>query len=464
MVAIPLAYGASVRDVGRFPEFVTQNMFVEKTPSNQANGLALVGRAGLEAFATAGVGPIRAVFQRSGVFNGDVLVVSGSTLYRVTMGAVVTAATGTVPGAGRVRIDCGPNGTVDEARIACGEDGICLFDGTTVSQEDFPDDAGVDDILFLRGFWIAIRRGTQTLYSRVPGDLVWDPITYTAAEYKPDLAIALESLGDTLMVFGATTMEPFALTGNATNPVEPYGGNAQDVGCRSRDAVVSFVDAVFSVGDDCAVYKFTPGKQVISDPGLAERIRKTSASDLRAWGYVQDQQAFYILSLSGETWVYADGVGWAKWKSKDYDYFRGHLGANVSGRVIAADSLPASGQLWRVTPEKLTDNGEEIERIASGYIEVKGGKVACNNVRLNCAVGHAPLTGQGSAPLVGLSISDDGINWDAYMWRSLGPLGKYGTEVRWNGLREMKAPGRHFRFKTTDPTIVRFSDARMNEL
>jgi hypothetical protein len=465
MTRILLAQGAGVRDVGRFPEFATLNMILEQTSSDQETGVALIGRPGQDEFADTGGGPSRAVFKKAGLFGGDWLVVHGQTLFRISTSATVVAAVGTIPGTGRVRIAAGPNADGDsEARIVNG-DAIYLFDGTTVTQEAFPDDAGVTDILYIRGFWIAIRTGTQQLYSRVPGDTVWDPITFTSAEYQPDLAVALAALGDTVIVLGETSTEPFALTGTAANPIEPYGGSAQDVGVRNRDTVISFAGAVWAVGNDCSVYKFTPQGRKVSNPGIAERIRKTSAADLRMWGFTQDEHAYVVVTLSDETHVYDDtNDRWQRWRSNGYNFFRGHLGVEVSGKVLCADALPSSGLLWLLNPEKLTDAGDEIERMVSGYVEVKGGSVSCNNVTLRCAVGVGTATGQGVNPRVGMSYSDDdGRTWDEWMWRDLGKVGKYETEVRWNSLGTIKAPGRHFRWRITDPVQVRITDARMNE-
>ena len=118
MTQIPLAYGAADRRVGDFPKLETVNMFAE-TPASDPKSLSLVGRAGLEALAVVGDGPIRAIFQRAGLFDGDALVLSGSTLARVTKSGAVTAFTGTVAGEGRVSIDAGPGvGGVSECRIA----------------------------------------------------------------------------------------------------------------------------------------------------------------------------------------------------------------------------------------------------------------------------------------------------------------------------------------------------------
>lgn len=465
MSQIPLSYGSNARHVGRFPELVTTNFFAEIAPSQQLGGLAMIGRAGLEAFASVGVGPIRAVFQKAGLFNEDTLVLSGTRLYRVTAAGVPTMMSGTVSGSGRVAIDAGPdvNG-VSEARIANGA-GVYLFNGATVSAETFPNAAGVSDVLYIRGFWVAIRTNTQQIYSRVPADTVWTPLTFTSAEYKTDLAVGLETLGDTVLVFGETSMEPFALTGTAVNPLAPYPGSAQDVGCRNRDTIVGFNDAVFSVGNDCAVYKFTPQKTVISDNGLAERIRLTAATDLRAWGYLQDQHAFYILTLTDETWVYDDATKlWSKWASLGYNYFRAHIGAEVSGRIIAGDAINTSGQLWKVTPELLSDDDQAVERVATAFFEIREGRTVCANVTLICARGYGPESGQGSDPEVGMRYSDDeGANWSSWRFRSLGLTGKHAIKVRWNLGDAMKPPGRLFQFKVSDPTIVRISDARVNE-
>lgn len=460
---VPFAHGSADRRVGDFPPLVTQNFFAE-TPASDPASKVLIGRAGLEDFATAGSGPIRAVFQRAGLFSGDAIVLSGQTLYRVSSAAVVTAFTGTVAGTTRVSMDAGPGvAGVSELRIATGTE-VYLASGTTVAAEAFPDSAGVTAVLYIRGFWIAIRADTQVLYSRVPGDIVWDPITFTSAEYKPDKAVGLTRLGDTVLVFGETSLEPFALTGTALNPIEPYGGSAQDVGCRARDTIVNMGDGVFAVGDDCAVYKFTPSPRVISDNAISERIRLSDAANLRAWGFRQDQHAFYVLSLGTETLVFDDSNDlWGTWRSDGYDYFRGHLGTDVAGVALCADVLTNSGQLWRMNPEKLTDDGDEIERIATAYFPLDEGNIPCSNLVLECARGGAPLTGQGSDPLVGERHSDDlGHTWSNWRFRTLGATGRYSDKARWNGSGTIRAPGRMFQFKITDPTKVRISKLLMN--
>lgn len=463
MTQIPLAYGAADRRVGDFPKLETVNMFAE-TPASDPKSMALVGRAGLEDLAEVNIGPKRAVFQRAGLFDGDALVLSGETLSRVTAGGIVTPFTGSVAGENIVSIDAGPGvGGVSECRIATGTE-VYLASGTTVAAEAFPDDAGVTAVLYIRGFWIAIRADTQVLYSRVPGDLVWDPITFTSAEYEPDKAVGLARLGDTVLVFGETSLEPFALTGTAVNPIEPYGGSAQDVGCRARDTIVNLADGVFAVGDDSAVYKFTPSARVISDNALSERIRLSSAMNLRAWGFRQDQHAFYVLNLGDETWVYDDSNQlWSNWRSNGFNYFRAQIGTEVEGKVLCADVSTDTGQLWRMTPEKLTDDGDEVERIATAFYPQTEGSTICGNLVLDCARGVAPITGQGSNPLVGMRQSfNKGKTWTPWRFRTLGALGDYRDKARWNNCGTIRSQGMMVQLKATDPTVIRFSRLTMN--
>lgn len=66
-------------------------------------------------------------------------------------------------------------------------------------------------------------------------------------------------------------------------------------------------------------------------------------------------------------------------------------------------------------------------------------------------------------PLVGMRYSDDlGKTWSAWRFRTLGEAGRYSDKARWNANGTVRAPGRMFQFKSTDPTVRRFSKILMN--
>lgn len=75
-----------------------ENRFFEENPVG-AEKVALLSRPGTKLFLEVGDGPIRTLFSQPGVFNGDLFIVSGESLYRYD-GTTTTPITGDVLGDG----------------------------------------------------------------------------------------------------------------------------------------------------------------------------------------------------------------------------------------------------------------------------------------------------------------------------------------------------------------------------
>lgn len=464
MTSANFALGASKRSA--FPALPQLNLFAENTPTSTDKPQALVGRPGLEAYAVVGDGPIRALHRKSGLFEDGAIILSDETVFKLASNGASTAFTGTISGKQRVSIASGLDPDQNDVARIANDTRLYKVSGTTVVAEDFPavgDSDGVTSIAYIRGFWIAVKTDTQQAYYLVPGDTEWTALSFASAEYQPDKLIAVQILGDQIWFLGAATAEVWALTGQASPAIQPYGGLNFDIGCRARDAACVIGSALIWVADDCTVYLSTGGvPKPISDNGLAERIRKSDPRFLRAWGYRLDQHVYYVLTLEDETWIYDGSTGfWNPANSKGYNYWRAHIGSDVSSTALAADALPNNPQIWRIAPEKLTDDGDEIERLASAVVEHKGGRVRCNSVSLICELGN---TDQATDPQVGMRYSDDqGKTYSDWLFRSLGRVGQYTRRPIWNRLGDIRSPGRIFQFASTDPAVVRFSDARVNE-
>lgn len=97
---IPLGAGAYHRATYGEPEIRLENRYAEANPSDQKDGAALVARPGTTALATFGSGPIRRCFNKQGLFDSDLFVVSDATLYRYGADGTTTPITGTVSGTG----------------------------------------------------------------------------------------------------------------------------------------------------------------------------------------------------------------------------------------------------------------------------------------------------------------------------------------------------------------------------
>jgi len=81
---LPFARSDFIRGVADVPRVALRNRFVEPNPVlNNGEGSA-IARPGMVKFAEVGVGPIRGLFSAPGLFNEDLFVASGQSLYRVS--------------------------------------------------------------------------------------------------------------------------------------------------------------------------------------------------------------------------------------------------------------------------------------------------------------------------------------------------------------------------------------------
>lgn len=459
-----LAFSASKRTL--FPEAPLINVLVENDPTSQAAPMALIARPGLEDFVAPGTAPIRLMFQKQGLFDNDALILWNDTLYRVSEGGAYSTFSGTVAGDDL----CVADGGLDSAggsvvRIANGT-AMYLVTGSTCVQETFPDsgNAGATSVAFLGGYWVGTETGTDFAYYIEPGGATWTALEFAAAEYAPDKLAGVVAFGDLLALLGEVTTEMWRLTGNAASPLEPAGGLKFDVGCRSIYTAVNCRGTLIYVDNDCSVRMTTGGEPaIISTNGLAEQIRRVSASALRGSFFVKDQHPCYVLTLGTEaTWLYdLASQRWTMQASNDRDYWRAHLFCNIGDTVLAADA--ESAQVWRLDPDRRTDGADTFTVTFPAFIEVKDGYLDLANVRLDCQLGDAPRSGQGVAPLIGMTISRDQYSYGGMSYRSLGATGNRIVSPRWNAQGRLKAPfGGILIFQVSDPVGRRFSGVQYN--
>ena len=465
MAGLPLAFASSARRIGRFPHFTLQNLYAETAPSNQEKGLALISRPGLTALTTAGTAP-RGMFQQAGLFDGDCFVVSNTSLYRVTSAGTVTAIGGTISGSERVSMAGGLNSLgAAELRIANG-DGLYLYDGSLLSSEVLDGTAGVSSIIYILGMWLCSRTDTQEMYFRFLDDTSWTALAFQSAEYTPDRIIGLIRFGDQVIAVGESSIEVFGLSGDAATPLAPYGaGLVSDIGGVSQATHVGLPGAAYVVSDTSQVLRLTPSPEVVSDPAVTEMVRTAAPNTLAAWGYVRDGYEHYVLNSNVGTFIYRRGpeaTGWSTATSKGLDYWRPAFGVQFGNRVMVADGEPDSGQLWYLDSEVFSDDSDEITRTATGWLEIKEGRLEVYNLAVNCAVGFSPLSGQGSAPLLQVRAARDGHTFGAWRQTDLGAYGDLDVRVRLNRWGQFKSPGALFQIRCSEPVEFRITDARIN--
>lgn len=456
MPELQIAYGAYQRTGD--PTLAARNCYAEQVPGPTGPRIEMRQRPGLEALTTVGVGPLRGIAQKDGIFGGASVLVSGSQVWLLTADGVATQMTGTIDGNGRVDIDLGQDSDLNSvAKFATGPS-LFTLSGTNIMRDVFPDggDTGATSICYHRQYWFATATGTQQVFYQVPGDTTWTPLSFVTGEYAPDPMVCIRSRGDQFALLGSSSFEPWTLSGVADPAIQPYGGLNGDFGCRARDTAVNCKGSLIWVDNECNVRRWDGGTaSIVSYPGLAELIRQVSAEDLRAWTFSTDSHRFYVLTVGSiATWVYdleGPAERWTTFNTLSRDYWLAHLGTSMGDVTVALDAI--STQVYRLSPTRRTDINTAFAVECSAWIDGQAGSAPLSNVVMVCDLGDAPLTGQGSAPTIQMRISgNQGKTFGPWMEQPLGVAGSYDNPPRWNGLGQVPAFfGLILRFRVSDP-------------
>lgn len=453
---IPLSRAAFRR--GEIPDIPLVNAFFESTPTNQEDQVSILGRFGLAAFAMCAGAGVRGIFYQDGSVGSVAIVVSGTSLYKVTTAGVATSITGTVAGTGLVRMA----GSSAKVLIS---NGLSLqeTDASTLSAISLPDSFVPSDIAYIAGRFIIGKAGTHRYYWTDVGGTAVDPLDFASAEMVSDPLEAIGVATDEVWFYGSASVEVAQPVADPDAPYIRVQGRAYEMGCASRHTAVKFANGIAWVGSDKRVYWTVGEASEISHSGVVEAIRKSNVSDLRAWRNVVDGHEFLILTMTGVTWVYDAATKlWTVFQSYGRSTFRGHLGAPIGqGRYVAGDS--ESGQIWLVDPAIAVDGDDPLSRIVSGMVTVKT-PTRCNRVRLDVTVGSAP--DPTAFPVISMRYSDDdGGTWSSWLEAALGRQGARLTTVEWRRLGVMGLDGarrRIFEFRITDAQAITIRRAELD--
>lgn len=458
MPQIPLATYAYRRGDGLFPSIRLQNVYAEKSPTDLKTGSALLTRPNLETFATVGSGPIRCVFWEDDVFDDDALVVSGTSLYRVSEAGAATLL-GTVPGTGAVEIAASPT----KAMIANG-DALLSTDGATVSAEAFPDSQDIQSVAYINGYFLAVPVDSHRIYywTLLTGEFD-DATRFISAERYPDNIVKIVVTSDEVWAMGSGSVEVFVPTGIDTDENPPFQrveARLYKKGVLNPRTVVEADNTLYWVGQSkdagLAVYRGEDVPKAVSNDSISERLTRADPDDLKAWVFGTANHSFYVLAMGAEgTWVYDISTGsWTEWTSFGREQWRAHIGRGCwPGVVLAGDD--EDGTLWRLSDTGTTDNGDPIIQVWTAGAPVDR-RAINQNVTLECAVG------QGAGTIL-LNVSDDqGRTWDPMGAERLAE-GQYGARVRWTRLGQMQPPVRIYEWSASDPLRMRISGARVND-
>lgn len=441
-----LAFGLSSyeRLEGNMPELPVVNMYVEEAASEET-GIVLQSRPGMsDRSANLGAGPVEALYQIDGVLNGVLFGISAGGLYSGTtlLGAVNGSGPASIAG-------------YEDLIFANAGGSLYSWDGGTFTAVAFPDGADVTKVLVGAGRAICLRGDTETYYWSDPLTSTIDGLSFASAESQPDRLRDMLFIDDTLVLFGAGTVEFHPNSQDPDLPFQPLEGRVFERGIRATGCATQF-GATFAWVTDRNQICIGDPDAIVSNSGMEAKIAASTACRLFSFFIGGDE--FLALRLDDETHVLgARSKRWARFSTAGGNwavqcFANGVFGSATDGKTLAFSS-------------DKQELGSTLERRFRAGLVINSGGLAVNNLALRTNPGQTPyLAGDYTNPVVEMRVSRDaGQTWGNWRTKSLGAMGEYAKRVQWRSVGMASAPGLLVEFRCTDPVPFRVSDVRMND-
>lgn len=459
MPPLPLAQGVYER-LDNIP-LILRNMSFEQDPSNAEDQVAIFSRPGLSQLIE-NTGAFRGLLRQDGALNGLIYFVMGNTLYKATQDGVTVTSVGSIGGIERTVMA----GSGSYILIATG--GLLYStNGTTTSTVTFPDNAEVDSVRVLNGYFLALRADTHRIYFSAVGGITFDALDYFSAETQPDSLVNMAVYGDELWLLGQSSVEVYVPSGDADAPFTRVNGRMFTMGCAARDAVVNMDDGIIWVGQDRIVYHSGSAPVRISTETIEQALAENPDADLTAWGYTVEGHMTYVLNIGDVvSFAYCNGK-WTQYSGYGYDYLPAWGTARLTNGKAITGSL-VEPKIWVLDPESTYDGDDGMVCEFSSLQDVYGQPLRCDSVILDCSVGIGTATYPTDDPTIQMRVSNNrGQTWSGWKTTKLGRQGVYSQNVFWAGAVQtgglMQRPGRVFWWRTNPPSRFTVRRAKINE-
>lgn len=407
------------------------------------SGVDLIPTPGTELWATIGSNPVRGWIKA-----GDyVYAVIRDSFYRFANdGSYTVRDAGTIlTTSGRVSLAYNGDydGSIaDQIFIVDGTDGY-IYDisgdtFTIIADADYPN--GCDVNIFYGGLFYAGVSGTgRFFWSGLYDGSTWEALDFATAESNHDHLIGFEVTKAGLWMFGTDSIEVWGLTGNSDLPVVRIPGAGDEIGLKAVNSVSKWGNEIRFLGTtkdgNISIYQ-TQGYQIAdaSDAWLDYQITElTDFSDATAYSYSMDGRTFYMINFTTDNKTYSsDGTN--MWHRRETNEAR-HIGEHhifFNNKHLVSDH--STGKIYELKQSHTTDNGTRIRREAtSSNIQPGVSKFPIQRVEIRSEVISQPVTGQGSDPIIKLSISKDDKPYGNWKSEKLGKQGEK-KRVKWSRL------------------------------
>lgn len=410
------------------------NLYGEVAPEDAKESFVLYGTPGLKLWTSVPKAPIRGSIKMGGLLY----VVGGDTVYKITKSGSASAV-GTLGQSGG-RVDMSANAT----QISIVEDDNSMYVATSssvvkVTDGDF---GGASSVTYIDSYTLVSTPDShQFQISALNDSTSYSALDVGTAEGNPDELVRVFADHREIFMFGEETTEVFYNSGNADFPIERR--TFIERGCNAKFSVAKMDNTIYWLGDDLVVYRmngYTP--ESVSTHAIEFAIEEmTTTDDAYAFSYTQEGHKFYCLIFPIAKKVFVYDISTGLWHERE-TYLKNRWLADsytfVYDKHIVGDF--ESGNLYELDLDTYTDNGDTIQRIATGASLFNDGDRFCiDRLRVDFESGTGLTTGQGSDPQAMLELSaDGGRTWGNEKWRDIGNIGEYKDRAVWRRLGQYR--------------------------
>lgn len=325
-----------------------------------------------------------------------------------------------------------------------------------ILDADYP---GASTVTWQDGYFIVNPPNTSLFYvSDINNGFVWAALDFSSAESNPDNLVSVLVDNSTLYLFGSVSTEFWTNSGAADFPFSRISGGSTEWGCAAINSVCKYDNTLAFLAKnrmgEVIVARMSGGQpQRISNPELEHIINNyQSIADCSSIAYMLGGHPMLQMNFptADASWLY-DGLTncWSRVQSKDIGRHRAEMGVNYLDKIMVTDF--ENGNLYRLNPNSVTDNGDEIAfEITSRHLSQDDRRIIVDKVQLDMETGVGTAMGQGVNPQVMLSISkDNGHTYGTEQWCDLGAIGEFRNRAIWRRLGQSR--DWVFKFRITDP-------------
>jgi hypothetical protein len=429
------------------------NLYAEMQPKDAKSQVAVFGTPGLSEFARCGTGPIRGMH----LMNDAAHVVSGNQLYRLDSNGQSSLLGGVITGGGIVKMS--DNGS--QLCVVNGVNGYIYSTSIGFQLISSPNFFAANSASFIDGYFAFDRLGTNEWFiSNLLDGSAYDGLDFASAEVQPDNVVSIISIHETLLIFGAKTIETWYDAGGANFPFQRYDGATVERGCGAARSPIKEDNTTFWVGDDRIFYRLNGITPIRVSTHAVEAAWQgyQTVSDAFTLGFTHNGHKFIYVTFpsANATWGFDLATGyWHERESWDENNnpmgrWRANCALDAYDKVLIGDAN--SNRIGYINANTFTEYGNTMQALAvSPTIHSDRKRVTTSSFELDMEVGVGAESGQGVDPQAMLRWSDNGGRSfsNTQPWESIGARGDFGHRMLWTRLGESRQ--RIFEVTITDP-------------